>query len=339
MQKEFLIFWPIKNNTNNLGDQLLILWCIKKIWKGQTSIIIHRTANTDFLKDTKNIRLLYHPDIKNWVYLYIKDLGEIISYIIQKIPRKIEASYYIGADVLDGRWWKISKLFMCMILISKIYSNKLWIISFSYWKTKWLRNKIMLKIIKNYCFFYPRDSTSLVNIKKDINAKKVELINDLSFLVENTINKNVKKILWLQKNQKILAISIAKRKNIKNMDIFLEKLANQINEMGDEWTIVIIQHIFEEETRLYTENLFEKIRQKKVLVQERNALFVRQLIKYSDYCFSCLMHFGLGAIKYKKRVTILDYDDKCTNILVDLNLSSVVTKDENTFIQRIKEIK
>lgn len=331
--KKYLLFWPITNIGLNLWDQAYLLGCINNLQDWKVLLLASKEAKLDFIIWYKNISILQR---ENWK---LKDMLLLIN--IFRIW-KIDTIYHVGADWLDGKWWKMDYIRIAIFLMSIFIAQKTKIVSFSFTKTFFKRNKYILKYLSKYAYFYPRDSISMNRFIKEYNPKNISLASDTSFLAkkQDYIPKPIHDWIKAQKkqNKKIIIFCPANRPSIKNITKFLKDIAQELNSWNN-WSVCIVQHIFEKETEETCKHLLNLITQDKISVNIQDVNVVRKITAEVDMVASCLMHCALWAVATWTPVVVLDYFWKATWLFQDLGLGKYVCSDESKFIQHLREIR
>lgn len=330
-----IIFGMVDDLSINLWDQAFTLGCIEFLKESNIKLLVNRKTEIGVFKKYKNVEILYLPKkgkIKNLLFL-IKLISDF---------KKIDTIYCIGADMLDGSWCKIAKLLRIILISSKYISLRTKVVSFSFTKTQTPDYKTLLRSLAVHAHFYPRDMCSMKNIQKEFNIKNITLASDLSFLAkrEEYIPEEIK--LWIDtqkiKKNKIIMVCLGIRPSIKNIDIFIKNLADELNSW-DNWSVCIVQHVFDKETSSICEKFKELLQKEKYLVSIQNVTIVRRITEEMSMLASCLMHCALWAIAVEKPVVVLDYFGKMSGLFADLGLEKYVCNNENNFITKILEVR
>lgn len=331
--KKYLLFWPSSTISHNLWDEAYLLGCIEKMQDSKILLLTSKKTQLDFLKEYKNIDLLVSGKWK------IKNILIFLKFL--KIWR-LNGVYHVWADCLDGKWWKMSRAGVVIFLMSLLIAKETKIISFSFTKTIFKRNKCVLWYLSKYAHFYPRDSISMKNIQQEYWIKNITLASDTSFLAsrENYIPSEVN--WWLKKQKtdwkKIIIVCLEKRPTIQDIDIFMRRLAGEINSW-ENWSVCIVRHTFDKKNHVISENFLELITQEKIYINIQNVNIVRRITEEVDLVVSCLMHCWLWAVAMWIPVLVLDYFGKATGLFNDLNLEKYVCQNEWDFIPHMRELR
>jgi polysaccharide pyruvyl transferase WcaK-like protein len=177
-----------------------------------------------------------------------------------------------------------------------------------------VRSKLFIKFLSD-AFFYPRDSLSERNFKKDTLYKNVILMPDLSFFAPHDIKSKHSIWVWVaamkKRSQKIAIFTIAQRPSISDIGEFVFQIVTQIN-LWENWSFIIIPHSLDETTIYYSNLLFESLEldSRKFLLVTSDVFLTRALVTKVDLVCSTLMHSSLAAISAGKPTIFLDYQDK-----------------------------
>ncbi len=331
--KKYLLFWPSSVISHNLWDEAYLLGCIEKMQDGKILLITSEKTQLDFLKKYKNIDFLISGKWK------IRNILIFLRFL--KIWR-FSGIYHVWADCLDGKWWKMSHAGILIFLMSPVIARETKIISFSFTKTVFRRNKYILQYLSKFAHFYPRDSMSMKNIQQEYWIENISLASDTSFLVrrENDIPSEASR--WIKKQKidwkKVIMICLEKRPTIQDMEIFMRRLADEVNSW-ENWSVCVVRHTFDETNHRISENLLELITQEKIYFNIQNVNIVRRITEEMNLVVSCLMHCWLWAVAMWIPVLVLDYFGKATGLFNDLNLEKYVCQNEWDFIPRMRGLR
>lgn len=335
---KILIWGASPDFTKNLWDQAFLCGCIENLKDYKITILWDKDIKKDFLAKYNNIEIIYMPD---WKDGKIKNITFLFGLIKNNLF-KFNTIYHLWADGMDWRWWKMMKLYWLLFLISPLLGKKLCIISFSFHKTYHFRNKFILKLISKKAHFFPRDSISLRNFTEELRIKNVQLVSDTSFLMKN--RSDIPDVFqeWINKQKlsgkKILLFFPANRQNINDMSSFIKKTAKKLEEW-QEWSVIIGQHIFDNETEKWSKELFKYVKNEKIFLSIQDVSIVRSITGKVDIVWSCLMHPGLWAIAMWKPVIVLDYFWKAKGLFQDLGLDEFIAENEDDFLDALEKLK
>ena len=342
--KRILIIPPDKRSFRSLGDQALILWLISKIGiQNKFFILMWRWWDLSFLLGLPQVSIINLPVRDFWLIRFLLDFFLFFFKIFSFFFTKVNHVYYIGADMVDGRFLHMSPYFLCVIILNKFISYSVSVVSFSYKKCYTRTSFFLFYFLRKTAIFHPRDKTSFNALAKDFSPDRSFVITDLSFCLDRHIFKTTvhdwvsqRKRLW----NKILMFCPSKNSSINDIDNFLSKMATELNDW-EEWSFVIVRHVFSpvQHQWIYCKFIHSLLKDKAILLDIPNVLIVRDILYNADITASCLMHFALWSIVAGKPVVMMDYDKKALPIFADLWIEDMVAQNENDFFIKMRKLK
>ncbi len=302
-----------------------------------------RGGDLSFLSWFNNITILNLPVRDFWFLIFFLDFFFFCFRFFTFFFKKFHHIYYIGADMVDGRYFHTSPYFLCFILFSKFISPAISIISFSYKKCHTKASFFIFYSLKRRAFFYPRDQNSSLALARDFSPIHNSVISDLSFCIDRySFHTGIhdwileKKKAW----NKILMLCPSKNSSISDIDSFLSNLSEELSDWHD-WNFVIVRHVFSpaQHQWLYCNVLCSLLKEKAILLDTPNVLVSRDILHGVDAAVSCLMHFSLWSVAAGTPILMMDYDKKVLPIFSDLWIENMVASSERDFFVKIKKLR
>jgi len=241
----------------------------------------------------------------------------------------------IGADCLDSN--RPDRL---LLLLQYLLGGKIFVFGASYRKNPGFLSRIVFRIIGSekicLCSRDPESRRRLENV----SGKKVHQVGDLAFLLQASVctDPKINSFVSGGGSKKLIAVFPAVR-GVFDFGHTLKQYLKVLNELQDEYRILVINHAGDKQTEMLCEAIYKGIEGEKLLIQDVDINEMRSYLASASFALSSLMHASVACLCLGIPPILVEYADKATGIFNEFECAEMLLNDPSGFPAKVAWLK